>query len=141
MATSTNKDMSAKTWLASVLSKYKRDMRVCATQCGRFTVAMDDKGNIATAECSPDLQFQSDIGYAIAYAKLKKIPLHEVFTTPYHPQFTRGMRVYSKQFKRAGTVTEPENPVYLEANVKFDTDDAWDSGWMISIKKLVPIGE
>lgn len=141
MATSANQDMSAKTWVSHMLSKYRHDHRVDGAQCGRFTVVMDTQGNTAKAECAPELQFQSDIGFAIAYAKLKNYPLYEVFATPYKPQFPRGMRVYSKQFKRAGTVTEPENPVYLEANVKFDTDDAWDCGWMISIKKLVPIGE
>lgn len=83
---------------------------------GRYTYAYDDTGRTARACCADSDKFDGDTGIAIAYARLRHLPIHPAFvpTVASKPKLIPlrdrdtlkvGARVYDEDTGEWGTVT------------------------------------
>lgn len=60
------------------------DTAVDVGSVGRYTYAYDDTGRVARACCADGDEFDRNTGIAIAYARLRNLPIHPAFQS-FHP--------------------------------------------------------
>lgn len=78
--TVTKREETAKQWVKRIYKACCEDKsRSGASIAGRYTVIVDDKGNIGKSICHPLDKPDVQTGVAIAYARLRNIPIHPDF--------------------------------------------------------------
>lgn len=70
---------NGKQWVRRMINIYQNDTVVNCAAAGKFVFVYDYSGNIAKARCATDDTFDSNTGVAIAYARLKGLPIHPDF--------------------------------------------------------------
>lgn len=110
--TLTKREETAKQWVKRIYKACCNDSsRSGAAVAGKYTVITDDKGNIAKAKCHPDDKYDMATGVAIAYARLRNIPIHPDFvpkstTKRPHILYEVGAIVYDTRTGRLGIVKQ-----------------------------------
>ena len=106
--TLTKREETAQQWVKRIYQACCEDKsRSGASIAGRYTVIVDDKGNIGKSICHPLDKQDMQTGVAIAYARLRNIPIH--------PDFLPKCTVQSKP-----SVAQP-HVKYEEDSVVYDT--------------------
>lgn len=78
--TVTKREETAQQWVKRIYQACCEDKsRSGASISGRYTVIVDDKGNIGKSICHPLDKQDIQTGVAIAYARLRNIPIHPDF--------------------------------------------------------------
>lgn len=71
---------TAKEWIKRMVNNYQNDYTVStAVHMGRYVCILDNNGKVGKATCAPSDKFDYDIGRAIAYARVKGLPIHPNF--------------------------------------------------------------
>ena len=109
----TERKPSATEWVKEVLEYCNHDHGICISSVGRYVYVCDNAGQMAKACCAITDTFNQDTGIAIAYAKLRHLPIHSAFKPQTAPKFKpvrgypavkQGTRVYDRSNKLFGTV-------------------------------------
>lgn len=118
----TERKQTPEEWVDKMLHAFGLDHAADVGSVGRYTYAYDDTGRTAKACCADSDKFDSDTGIAIAYARLRNLPIHPTFkpiqpASPtiatveeellplrYSDEVRPGSRVYNKTTKKWGTV-------------------------------------
>lgn len=115
-------EQTGQEWVKEVSWRCYLDSTVCAMSINRYTYVGDNTGRTAKACCADNDKFDADTGMAIAYARLRNLPIHPAFkpirsTSPatatvkeelrplrYSDVVRPGSRVYNKTTEKWGTV-------------------------------------
>lgn len=127
----TERKLSAAKWVAEVLEHCNCDREICISSVGRYVYVCDNAGQMAKACCATTDTFNKNTGIAIAYARLRHIPIHSAFKPKTTPKQTlvpikndrkvkRGMRVYRPSTIQWGTVMESEPASGAFVPIKWD---------------------
>lgn len=133
------REETAKQWVKRIYKAYCEDKSNSgASIAGRYTVIVDDKGNIAKSICHPNDKQDTQTGIAIAYARLKNIPIHPDFLPKYmtapkptveqsYVRYEVNRLVYDTRTGRIGVVKRPNCRKDTLCSVHFldDTQPAW----------------
>ena len=71
--------VTAKECVYRMFDLYFHDRTVTWARNEPWTVVLDEQGNIGKSHCSPDDKFDVHTGLAIAYARVKGLPVHPYF--------------------------------------------------------------
>lgn len=97
------RDETAEQWVNRIHKTFCEDKTgIDFAYSGRYFIVMDNKGNIGKAVCHPDDKPDNKIGFAIAYARLKNIPIHPDFIPA--EVYKVGDAVYDTRTGHLGTV-------------------------------------
>ena len=88
-------------WAEATLKQFYQDKHVNFTIVGRYTYVSDDAGRTEKAKCKQTDTFETKIGVALAYARLRQLPIHPDFQNK--PQTTNLTRLNSKSYIKFGT--------------------------------------
>lgn len=113
----TERKQTPEDWVDKMLHAFDLDHAAGIGSVGRYTYAYDDTGRTAKACCADSDEFDSDTGIAIAYARLRRLPIHPAFVPavaskpkliPLRDRDTLkvGVRVYDEDTGEWGTVTK-----------------------------------
>ena len=72
-------EMTAEKWVRDMYCRYRNNFDVCCTTNGQWTVVLDNKGKVAKACCNTRDKYRTEVGIAIAYARLYNLPIPPVF--------------------------------------------------------------
>ena len=72
-------EMTAEKWVCDMYRRYLNNSDVCCTTNGQWTVVLDNKGKVAKACCNTRDKYRTEVGIAIAYARLYNLPIHPDF--------------------------------------------------------------
>lgn len=73
------KEKEKKEWIDKTYKQYYEDRTITSTQNGGVCVIVDSNGKIAKAKCHPDDRYDERIGFSIAYARLRNLPIPNFF--------------------------------------------------------------
>ena len=129
----TERKQTSKEWVDKMLHALDLDHAAGVGSVGRYTYAYDDTRRTAKACCADSDEFDSDTGIAIAYARLRHLPIHPAFAPavaskpkliPLRDRDTLkvGARVYDEDTGEWGTVTK-----FVPA-LKSGVTVRWDNG-------------
>lgn len=97
------REETAQQWVARIYQMYCEDKsRGSASIAGPYTAIIDNNGNIGKSICHPADAQDMKTGVAIAYARLKNIPIHPDFV-PFEV-YKVGAVVYDTRTGHLGTV-------------------------------------
>lgn len=131
----TERQQTPEEWVDKMLHAFDLDHAAGVGSVGRYTYAYDDTGRTARACCADSDKFDADAGVAIAYARLRNLPIHPAF----QPTCTAGRelvplqvggdvrpgsRVYSEAMEEWGTVTQLSRASQCLVTVRWD-NRAW----------------
>ena len=71
--------ITAKQWVYNMYSRYILNPDVVFTSNEKWTIVLDNKGRVAKACCNTKDDYRTDVGVAIAYARLYDLPIHPDF--------------------------------------------------------------
>ena len=72
-------EMTAEQWAHNMFRRYCDNVNVCFATNGQWTVVLDNKGKVAKACCNTKDKYRTEVGIAIAYARLYDLPIHPDF--------------------------------------------------------------
>lgn len=104
-------------WVDKMVRAFELDSAAGVGAVGRYTYAYDNTGRIARACCAASDEFDASAGIAIAYARLRNLPIHPAFVPlaaskpkliPLRGRDTLkvGARVYGEDTEEWGTITK-----------------------------------
>lgn len=115
----TERKQTPEDWVDKMLHTFDLDHAAGIGSVGRYTYAYDDTGRTARACCADGDKFDGDTGIAIAYARLRHLPIHPAFipVVASKPKLIllrvrgkdtlkEGARVYDEDTEKWGTVTK-----------------------------------
>lgn len=113
----TERKQTSKEWVDKMLHDFHLDPTAGAGSVGRYTYAYDNTGRTARACCAASDEFDDGAGIAIAYARLRNLPIHPAFVPlavskpkliPLRSRDTLkvGARVYDEDTGEWGTITK-----------------------------------
>ena len=113
----TERKQTPEEWVDKMLHAFDLDHAAGVGSVGRYTYAYDDTGRTAKACCADSDELDNDTGIAIAYARLRHLPIHPAFvpTIASKPKLISlrsrdtlkvGARVYDEDTGEWGTVTK-----------------------------------
>lgn len=113
----TERKQTAAEWVDTMLHAFDLDPAAGAGSVGRYTYAYDNSGRVARACCARSDEFDGNAGIAIAYARLRNLPIHPAFvpTVASKPKLIPirnrdtlkvGARVYDEDTEEWGTITK-----------------------------------
>lgn len=127
----TERKQTPEEWVDKMLHTLALDPAAGVGSVGRYTYAYDDAGRVARACCAASDKFDAGAGAAIAYARLRNLPIHPVFqpacTTGREliplqdgSEVRPGSRVYSPVMEEWGTVTQLSRASQCLVTVRWD---------------------
>lgn len=127
----TERKQTSEEWVDKMLRALALDHAANVGSAGRYTYAYDDAGRVARACCADSDKFDAGVGAAIAYARLRNLPIHPAFIPlaaskpkliPLRNRDTLkvGARVYDEDTGEWGTVTKFVFSSQSLATVKWD---------------------
>lgn len=75
----TERKQTPEEWVDKMLRAFDLDPAAGAGSVGRYTYAYDNTRRVARACCAHSDEFDSNAGIAIAYARLRNLPIHPAF--------------------------------------------------------------
>lgn len=113
----TERKQTPEEWVDKMVRAFDLDPEAGVGSVGRYTYAYDNTGRIARACCAVSDEFDASAGIAIAYARLRNLPIHPAFVplTASKPKLIPlrnrdtlkvGARVYDEDTGEWGTVTK-----------------------------------
>ena len=72
-------EMTSEQWAHNMFRRYCDNVNVCFVTNGQWTVVLDNKGKVAKACCNTRDKYRTEVGIAIAYARLYNLPIHPDF--------------------------------------------------------------
>lgn len=113
----TERKQTREEWVSEMLHAFSLDHAAGAGSVGRYTYAYDNTGRVAKACCAHSDEFDGGAGIAIAYARLRNLPIHPAFVPfaaskqkliPLRNRDTLkvGARVYDEDTEEWGTITK-----------------------------------
>ena len=130
----TERKQTSKEWVNKMVDcALNLDTAVDVGSVGRYTYAYDDTGRVARACCADGDEFDRNTGIAIAYARLRNLPIHPAFAPavaskpkliPLRDRDTLkvGARVYDEDTGEWGTVTKFVPALKSGVTVRWDND-------------------
>lgn len=119
-------------WANRVATEAWRDRDVNCRQFGRCSIAYDRDGHVGKAVCNPRDSWDSNAGIAIAYSRLKGLPINPYYL-PNVPEekskpnkrkqlriYKRGMRVCDVFDKEKGTIISDTSRQDTLVHIKWD---------------------
>lgn len=74
--------ISPKQWVKTTYDRYYEDEKVCCNTFENYTIVIDaKKGKMGIAKCKKGDKFNNLIGIAIAYARLRGLPIHPEYAS------------------------------------------------------------
>lgn len=113
----TERKQTPEEWVNEMLHAFDLDPAAGVGSVGRYTYAYDNTGRTARACCAASDEFDDGAGIAIAYARLRNLPIHPAFVPlaaskpkliPLRSRDTLkvGARVYDEDTEEWGTITK-----------------------------------
>ncbi len=119
--TVTKRKETAQQWVARIYKAYCEDKsRSGASIAGQYTVIVDSNGTIGKSKCHPSDKQDMKTGVAIAYARLKNIPIHPDFAPI--KVYKVGDAVYDTRTGHLGTVKRSNGHTREYCLVQFAND-------------------
>ena len=119
-------------WANRVAAEAWRDRDVNCRQFGRCSIAYDRDGHVGKAVCNPRDSWDSNVGIAIAYSRLKGLPINPYYL-PNVPKekpksnkrkqlrvYKSGMRVCDVFDKEKGTVVSDTSRADTLVHIRWD---------------------
>lgn len=75
----TERKQTPEEWVDKMVRAFDLDPAAGVGAVGRYTYAYDNTGRIARACCAVSDEFDAGAGIAIAYARLRNLPIHPAF--------------------------------------------------------------
>lgn len=75
----TERKQTPEEWVDKMVHAFDIDPAAEAGAVGRYTYAYDNTGRVARACCAHSDEFDASAGIAIAYARLRNLPIHPAF--------------------------------------------------------------
>lgn len=75
----TERKQTPEEWVDKMLHAFDLDTAAGVGSVGRYTYAYDNTGRTARACCAASDEFDAGAGIAIAYARLRNLPIHPAF--------------------------------------------------------------
>lgn len=127
----TKRKLTKTEWVAEVLERCNCDREICISSVGRYVYVCDNAGQMAKACCAITDTFSKDTGIAIAYAKLRHLPIHSAFEPKTYSKqrlipiydkraVKKDSRVYYKEAGYWGTVVKTSPAEASFVIIKFD---------------------
>lgn len=127
----TKREPTKAEWVTRVLEHCNRDREICISSIGRCVYVCDNAGHMAKARCAITDTFDKNTGVAIAYARLRHLPIHSAFEPktdskqrliPIYDKLEvkKGSRVYCKDVDYWGTVVKTSPAEDSLVTIKFD---------------------
>ena len=131
--TVTKREETAQQWVKRIYQACCEDKsRGGVSSAGRYTVIIDDKGNIGKSICHPLDKQDRATGVAIAYARLRHIPIHPDFLSK-GKEVEKVKKIIKKNIKDASCgifdcrnfVGDPMETIYDEGGIIIDLCRDW----------------